>query len=101
MEVPYFIVLLIILVQSIGVLALLLGFLTRIAAAGNFIIMVGALFVHFKNDGSMNWYGKNGEGIEYFVLLLGVILVLIIDGGGLFSLDSMIKVFLNKYQFYF
>ena len=41
---------------------------------------------------------KNGEDIEYFVLLLGVILVLIIDRGGLFSLDSMIKLFLNKYQ---
>ena len=51
MEVPCFIVLLIILAQSIGALALLLGFLTRIAAAGNFIIMVGALFVHFKMTG--------------------------------------------------
>lgn len=66
MEVPYFIVLLIILVQSIGVLALLLGFLTRIAAAGNFIIMVGALFVHFKNDWNMNWYGKKRRRYRIF-----------------------------------
>lgn len=91
MGVPFLIVLLVTIAQSLGALALLLGFLTRIAAAGNFIVMTGAMFVHLKDGWSMNWYGKkNGEGIEYFVLLLGILLVLILDGGGLFSVDGIL-----------
>lgn len=93
MGVPCFIVLLVTLAQTLGAFALFFGFLTRIAALGNFIVMTGALIVHFKDGWSMNWYGeKNGEGIEYFVLILSILLVLILEGGGLFSVDNCLQI---------
>lgn len=74
--------------QTVGALALLVGFLGRIAAAGNFFIMFVAMFVHMKDGWSMNWYGeKKGEGIEYFVMIMAILLVIIIRGSGSLSID--------------
>jgi putative oxidoreductase len=37
----------------------------------------------------MNWAGnQKGEGIEYFIILLGVALTLVIAGGGKASVDA-------------
>jgi putative oxidoreductase len=36
----------------------------------------------------MNWYGrKNGEGIEYFIMLLSLLLLIILKGAGALSVD--------------
>ena len=36
----------------------------------------------------MNWVGKKkGEGVEYFVLLLAVLLVIMVKGSGAMSID--------------
>jgi putative oxidoreductase len=79
---------LIILGQSIGSVALILGCMGRIAAGANFIIFTGALLVHLSDGWTLNWLGKKkGEGIEYFVLLLAVLLVIIIKGSGAVSID--------------
>jgi putative oxidoreductase len=79
----------VILGQSLGSVALILGFLTRVAAFGNMVIFLAALFVHLKDGWSMNWTGKKkGEGVEYFVLLLSILMVLLIRGGGLWSIDG-------------
>lgn len=87
-NVPAFLGWLVIIGQSLGSVALIIGFLTRAAALGNFIIFMGALFVHASAGWSMNWNGKKqGEGVEYFVLLLSILLVLIIQGGGAWSVD--------------
>lgn len=98
MGIPVVIVFLVTAAQTLGAVSLILGFLVRIAAAGNFIVMTGALVVHFKDGWSMNWYGiKKGEGIEYFVLILGILSVLIIDGAGSFSADSyLVNYFVRK-----
>jgi putative oxidoreductase len=49
------------------------------------------LMVHAKNGFFMNWYGKQeGEGIEYFLLLLGLVFALIVAGGGRWSVDHAI-----------
>ena len=80
---------LIIIGQSFGSIALITGFFGRIAAAGNFIILAGALVVHVGDGWTLNWKGKKkGEGIEYFVLLLSILMVIIIKGSGPFSIDS-------------
>jgi putative oxidoreductase len=74
--------------QSFGSIALLAGFLGRIAAGGLFIIFTGALIVHLQDGWTVNWFGsKKGEGIEYFVLLLAVLLVIILKGSGALSVD--------------
>src|SRR4030095_7438549 len=80
---------LIIIGQSFGSVALLLGFFGRIAAMANFIIFTGALFVHVPGGWTMNWLGKKkGEGIEYFIMLLSILLVIILRGSGKLSIDQ-------------
>jgi putative oxidoreductase len=77
--------------QSLGGIALIFGFLGRIAAAGNFIIFTGALVVHSRDGWPMNWTGKKrGEGIEYFIMLLSILLVIVVRGSGPLSIDLWI-----------
>ena len=87
-NVPAFLGWLIIIGQSFGSIALLLGFLGRFAALGNFIIFTGAMITHVPDGWTMNWIGKKkGEGIEYFILLLSLLLIIIIRGSGALSVD--------------
>jgi putative oxidoreductase len=90
-RIPPSIAWLVIIGQSLGSIALILGFLGKIAAAGNFIIFTGALVVHLRDGWSMNWAGKKrGEGIEYFVMLLSILLVIVLRGSGPLSIDLWI-----------
>src|SRR5215213_4626962 len=87
-KIPAAIAWLVIIGQSMGSIGLILGCFGRIAAAANFIIFTGALSTHAKDGWAMNWSGKKrGEGIEYFILLLSILLVIIIKGSGAFSID--------------
>ena len=80
---------LIIIGQSLGSIALIAGCFGRVAAAGNFIIFTGALIVHSGDGWSLNWNGKKkGEGIEYFVMLLSILMVIMIKGSGPISIDA-------------
>lgn len=90
---PSFVALLVILIEAIASLFILAGFLTRVSAFGIFGLFVGvAAKIHLANGFFMNWGGnQKGEGIEYFLLLLGLALTLIINGGGKWSLDSVIS----------
>jgi putative oxidoreductase len=79
---------LIIIGQSFGSIALIIGCLGRVAAAGNLVIFTGALIVHARDGWTLNWLGKKkGEGVEYFVLLLAILLIIIIKGSGAVSVD--------------
>lgn len=87
-KIPKIIAWLVIIGQSLGSIALITGFLGRIAAGGNFLIFTGALVVHSRDGWTMNWFGKKrGEGVEYFVMLLSVLLIIIIKGSGAMSID--------------
>jgi putative oxidoreductase len=87
-KIPSWIAWLIIIGQSIGSIALMLGCLGRIAAGANFIIFTGALVIHASDGWTMNWLGKKkGEGIEYFVLLLSILIIITIKGSGAVSID--------------
>ena len=67
--------------QSFGSIALIAGFMGRVAAGGLFIIMTGAMITHLSQGWFMNWFGeKGGEGIEYFVMLLTMLLVVVVRG---------------------
>lgn len=78
--------------QFFGSIAILLGFCTRIAGAGIFIIMTGAMIINMPNGWLMNWTGqKKGEGIEYFILLLAINIFIIIKGSGPLALDNLIN----------
>jgi putative oxidoreductase len=83
---------LIIIGESFGSIALIAGFLGRVAAAGFFIIFTGATIIHWPQGWTMNWFGKKkGEGIEYFIMLLAILLVIIIKGSGALSIDSFLS----------
>src|SRR5258705_9952516 len=84
-RVPKSVAWLVIVGQSFGSVALIAGFLGRIAAGGLFVIFTGALIVHLPNGWTMNWFGdKNGEGIEYHAMLLSLLLIVIVKGNGAF-----------------
>ena len=57
-KIPKFIAWLVIAGQSFGSIALVAGFLGRIAAGGLFIIFTGALIVHLPDGWAMNWFGE-------------------------------------------
>src|SRR5262249_7199983 len=70
-----------------GGVALLLGFLTRLAALGEFVIQVGAIYV-------VTWVRgfsfAAGGGYEYNVVLLASCLALVLAGGAARSRWPMI-----------
>jgi putative oxidoreductase len=89
-KLPYIIALLVILIESIGALFVFFGFATRIAALGILANFIGIVIKsHAANDFFMNWAGtQKGEGIEYFILLFGLTIILLITGGGKASVDG-------------
>lgn len=90
---PYVIGVLVILGESLGALALVVGLFGRFMSASIFIIMLGALyFDHAQNGFYMNWYGNRpgGEGYEFDLLVFGLSLPIILSGSEAFSLDRLI-----------
>ncbi len=89
---PSVIAFLVILCESLGSVALILGFFTRFCAASLIAVMAGALFMaHLPNGFFMNWTGTQaGEGFEYHLLVIGAALSLVISGAGKASIDQKI-----------
>jgi len=83
---------LIICTEFFGGLGLIVGLLTRIAALGIGVEMIGAIFlVHLPNGFFMNWYGtQKGEGFEYHLLAIAIAGVLLLRGAGKFSADGAV-----------
>ena len=94
MNVPYIITILVILIECIGSLFLIAGFLTRIFAFCMFCNFVGIiLHSHLHNGFFMNWnmLPDKPEGYEYHLLIIGVSIVLMIFGGGRLSVDAALS----------
>ncbi len=75
-----------------GSIGLLLGLLSRVAALGVLVVMIVAPFANgLYPRFFMNWTGRQtGEGFEYHILAVVLILGILVRGGGAFSLDGMI-----------
>ena len=94
MGMPYVIGTLVILAEFAGSIGVLLGLGTRFMALSIFMTMAGAMIMggHINNGFFMNWFGmQKGEGIEYFILMIGLALILIIGGSGKLSVDNVIS----------
>ena len=80
--------------EFFGGLGLILGLLTRIAAFGIGINMIVAIVtVHGAFGFFMNWTGaQKGEGFEYHLLVLAMVVFLIIRGAGALSVDRALAV---------
>ena len=87
--VPFIFALLAIAVEFFSSLAIVVGFQTRI----NALLLAGVMFVaslfHLQHGFYMNWFGqKAGEGFEFHILAVGMMLALAMLGGGKYSLDK-------------
>ena len=89
MHIPYIFALLAIFAEFFGSLGLLSGLLGRIAAFGIATNMVVAILMdHIHVGFFMNWTGaQKGEGYEYHLLALALLIPVIIRGSGAFSVD--------------
>jgi len=93
MGIPVIFAFLAIMAESLGSIALLTGFMTRIAALGIGTVMgVAVLMVHLPNGFFMNWFGnQKGEGFEFHLLAIAIAIALIIKGGGKWSIDRLLS----------
>jgi putative oxidoreductase len=84
--------------EVFGAAGLFLGLLSRIAASGVLVVMVVAPFAnHLYPNFFMNWQGRQmGEGYEYHLLAIALIVTILVRGGGALSLDRAISPKLGK-----
>jgi putative oxidoreductase len=88
---PWIIGLLVIIIEFFGPLAILAGFATRLWSAAIAIVMTGIILTNFTDYFFMNWFGnQKTEGMEFFLLTIGMALSLLISGSGKFSVDAAI-----------
>ncbi|MGV3539111.1 MAG: DoxX family protein, partial [Rufibacter sp.] len=93
-QMPWLLGFLVILLESVGAIALLMGFATRVIAFSYIFLAIGIVGTsHLPNGFFMNWFGNQaGEGAEYFLLWIGMAAALVISGGGKYSLDRAIAL---------
>lgn len=98
MHIPELVAILVVLTESFGAAALVLGLFTRLAALAITVDMACAvILVHLKNGFFMNWSGTaKGEGFEYHLLMIAIGLALLIKGGGRWSVDGAIAKRLRR-----
>jgi putative oxidoreductase len=89
MHIPTALALLVFAAEFLGSLGLIVGFLGRIAAFGIAVnFLVAAFLVHLPNGFFMNWTGQQkGEGVEFFILAIGIAVAVMIRGSGAMSID--------------
>lgn len=80
--------------EFFGGLGLIVGFLSRFSAASLIVIMLGAIgMVHAQFGFFMNWTGSQaGEGFEYHLLAIALLLVILIVGPGGFAVARFLPL---------
>lgn len=94
MGMPVLVAVLVVLAEFVGSLGVILGLGTRFMAFSLFLTMSGAMVMggHLKYGFFMNWMGtQGGEGLQFFILVIGLALAVMIGGGGKWALDSLIS----------
>jgi putative oxidoreductase len=76
----------IMLIQTLGGVALAFGILTRLAAIPIFLFLVNAIFYHAKNG-----YFWNFNGLEYPLMWSIVVALFFAKGGGDYSVDALFR----------
>jgi putative oxidoreductase len=90
---PYILAFLIILAESVGMIALIFGLATRLVSTSLILIMLGAIITtHAQFGFFMNWSGAQaGEGYEFHLLVIALSVVISLNGAGAYSLDAYVK----------
>ena len=91
--IPTVVAFLVILAESLGAVAIILGLLTRFCAFSLILVMTGAVtMAHWEHGFFMNWFGnQKGEGFEYHLLVIGICLALVVVGAGRLSVDRALQ----------
>jgi putative oxidoreductase len=92
MHIPWIFGFAAIMAETVGGIALLVGFASRFAALGvGAIFAVAMVTLHAQHGFFMNWFGnQKGEGWEYFLLGLALVAIVVIHGGGAASVDRLL-----------
>jgi putative oxidoreductase len=93
MHIPAPLAFLAICAEFLGGLGLLVGLLGRVAAFGITMNMLVAIFaVHIRNGFFANWTGlQKGEGFEYHLLAIALLIGVMIKGSGALSIDRALS----------
>jgi len=92
MGIPYILALVAIAVEFLSSLLILVGYQTRINAFLLASVMFVAGTMHIGNGFYMNWFGQQaGEGFEFHILAVGMMLALTVLGGGKYSIDNQLN----------
>ncbi|MBP1638455.1 MAG: DoxX family protein [Bacteroidetes bacterium] len=94
MGMPVILALMVIAAEFLGSIGVILGAGARFMAFSIALTLGGAMFLggHVDNGFFMNWFGaQKGEGMEYFILVLGLAISILIGGSGKFSVDNWIS----------
>lgn len=89
---PWIVGFFVIVIEFFGSVSLILGFGVRIWSIAMFFMTLGIIQTsHMQYGFFMNWLAnQKGEGIEYFLLMLGLAASIAISGAGKFSIDEWI-----------
>lgn len=91
-ELPWFVGFLVIILEVLAPIALVIGFATRFWAVAVSVLAAGIILTTHSEYFFMNWFGNQAnEGMEYFLLMMGMSVSLVFSGGGSYSLDRWIS----------
>lgn len=92
MGIPAPLTMLAMIAEVFGAAGLFLGLFSRVAASGVLVVMLVAPFAnHLYPNFFMNWQGRQmGEGYEYHLLAIALIVTVLVRGAGAFSIDRVI-----------
>lgn len=80
---PWIIGFLVIMIEFFAPLALVLGVAVRLSAAAIAVVMTGIIVTTFHDHFFMDWFGnQHTEGMEFFLLAIGIAVSLVVTGGG-------------------
>lgn len=98
MHLPWIVAFAVIIIEFYGSIFLILGLGSRLWSLAIAGLFTGIIFTtHLEHGFFMNWFGNQaGEGYEYALLIIGIAVSLIINGGGRYAVDSQIGKLLNK-----
>jgi putative oxidoreductase len=79
--------------EVFGAVGMFFGLFSRVAATGLLVVMIVAPFAnHLYPNFFMNWTGRQmGEGYEYHLLAIALIVTILVRGAGAISLDRLIS----------
>lgn len=83
---------LVIFLEFFGALLIFSGVLTRVVSFASIILFIGMIIaVHLPFGFFMDWHSnQGGEGYEYHILAIGILLSLLVSGAGNISVDKLL-----------